>query len=571
MAALLALYGERPTTAQGLTKALLNHERRYWLGVLANFNSPEPERRAEQLLALTTLAGGFATPKAAEPYWVKARGRVLSTGEFNSLFRALAMLYPGTQGLQALRPDLLGEALVAQALLRPGADTLLDAVLTSNATQPIRRNALTVLARLSTQRPDLRETLVDPLSRQFSHCCKDVVAVSAETTSRLPELAELAFARLSSTSKSQVAGLLAPLFKEESVQLAGLGCLVSEYLAEKSREKFEKKFGKPDQLVEYAQALATYAIALGRIGRYQQACAVGLKGLDLYRQLPVKDINRFEPDYARSLNNYASYLSDVGHYEEALEHSREALEIRKRLAEKNPDRFEPNYAMSLNNYAAHLREASQYEEALDRAREALEIHKRLAQKNQDRFEPDYARTLANYASRLSDVGQVEEALAHTREALEIHKRLAQKNPDRFANDLFNTVCLAHFLAWLCDQGNDNDNPDLDQLIASIPTHRRSLMLLLSAFVEACSAADRAARKDAFRRVLLNWADLSMADKTKGEPNWLCAAAWCATFEPADLAEPRWEDSWRQYAERRKDRIPRWMLDVARRLEFQWPG
>jgi glycosyltransferase involved in cell wall biosynthesis len=35
MAALLALYGERPTTAQGLTKALLNHERRYWLGVLA--------------------------------------------------------------------------------------------------------------------------------------------------------------------------------------------------------------------------------------------------------------------------------------------------------------------------------------------------------------------------------------------------------------------------------------------------------------------------------------------------------------------------------------------------------
>ncbi len=575
MAALLALYGERPTTAQGLTKALLNHERRYWAGLLAQFNWPEPERRAEQLLALTTLAGGFATHRAAEPYWKNAKGGVLSTADFNLLFRTLVPLYPGTQGLQALRPDLLGEALVAQALLRPGADTLLDAVLANTATQPTRRNALTVLARLSNQRLDLQETLVDAISRQFRHCCKDIVAVSTETTSRLPELVELAFMRLSAINKSQVAGLLAPLLEEESVQLAGLDCLVHGYLAEKSSEKSKKKSGTPDQIAEHARILANYSLSLARIGHYEQACDVARKGLGLYRRLPIKDLkrfepeyatslsnyaedlsdtgkneealdhgrealeirrrlaqknpdrfepdyasslsnyathlsgtgkneealdhgrealeicrrlaqknpDRFEPDYARSLNNYANRLSDVGQDEEALEHAREALEIYNRLTQKNPDRFDPDYARSLNNYASHLSDAGQDEEALEHAREALEIYNRLTQKNPDRFDPDYARSLDNYANRLSEAGKNEEALDHAREALEIRKRLAQKNPDRFTVELFGNICFASFLAWLCDQADDSDKPDLDQLLALIPSHRRSLMLLFSSFAE----------------------------------------------------------------------------------------
>jgi glycosyltransferase involved in cell wall biosynthesis len=570
MAALLALYGERPTTAQGLTKALLNHERRYWLGVLAHFNWPEPERRAEQLLALTTLAGGFATPRIAEPYWVKAKGSVLRTADFNSMFRALATLYPGTQGLQAMRPDLLGEALVAQALLRPDADTLLDAVLSNSATQLIRRNALTVLARLSAQRLDLQETLVDGLLRHFNHCCTDMVAVSTETTSRLPALAELAFTHLSLVSKSQVAGLLAPLLREESVQLAKLSCLVSEYLAEKSRERLEKKSSNPDRIAEYAQALTNYAVALKRIGRYHRACDIGLKGFELYHRLTAKDLKRFEPDYAMSLSNYASHLGEAGQHEEGLDRAREAMEIYKRLAQKNPDRFEPEYARSLDNYEIFLSHVGQNEEAIEHTREALEIRKRLAQKNPDRFEPEYARSLNNYGNRLSDVGQNEEALEHACKALEINKRLVQKNPDRFSDALLNNICLAHFLTWLCDQADDSDKSDPSQLMTFIPPHRRSLMLLFSAFVEGCSAANRAARNDAFRRVLSLWDDLSMADKTSGEPYWLCAAAWCATFEPAEVVETEWEVSWRQYVKQRNGRVPQWMLDVARRLEFQWP-
>jgi len=85
MAALLALHGERPTTAEGLTKALLNHEVRYWRGLLTSFGWPEPERLASQLLALATLAGGFATPREARPYWATATASSLARSDFETL------------------------------------------------------------------------------------------------------------------------------------------------------------------------------------------------------------------------------------------------------------------------------------------------------------------------------------------------------------------------------------------------------------------------------------------------------------------------------------------------------
>jgi tetratricopeptide (TPR) repeat protein len=617
MAALLALYGEAPTTAQGLTRALLHHERRYWIGLLSQFNWLEPDRRAEQLLALSTLAGGFATPRAAEPYWAKAKGDVLTTADFNALFRTLATLYPGTQGLQALRPDILGEALVAQALLHAGGETLLDAVLDNAASKPIRRNALTVLARLSTQRSDVQETLIEAFTRHFAHCCQELVAVGAETASQLPALAELAFARLSSVSKSQAAGLLEPLLREQSVQLAGLSCMVSEYLVEKARDRFEKKPDNLDRMAEYARALNSNAVDLARIGNVREACEVSLIGLELYHRLTAKNPNRYEPSYALSLSNHASYLSEAGRDEEALEHSHRALEIDKRLAHKNPDRhepgyaaslsnyanhlsdvglyedaldydrraleirerlarknpnlYEPHYATSLSNYASHLGNAGQYEEALEYSRRALEIRERLAEDNSDRYEPDYAASLSNYANRLSEAGRYEEALDHARQSLKLYEQLAAKNIKRNAESLFASICFADFLAWLCDKERDVAKSDLDQVMASVPLHQHPLMLLFSAFVEACWATTRDSRVNAFRQALTVWNDLSIASKTRGEPYWLCAVGWCAKYEPANLLETDWLDVWRRFAEQRKGRMPEWMVDVARRLEFEWPG
>ena len=708
IAALLAFYGESQTTAQGLTKALLNHERRYWEGLLAPYGWVEPGRRAEQLLALTTIAGGFDTPRAATPYWEKAKGNVLSLAEFSLLFRALATLYPGTQGLQALRPDLLGEALVAQAVLRPGAATLLDAVLSNTATQNVRRNALTVLARLLPRYPDVDEMLVEALIRHFRHCCQDIAAVGTETTSHLPVLAEEAFTRLSPADKSQVAGLLAPSLYQVSLQLNGLNCMISEYLVEKLRENYKKKPNNVERMVEYANALDVFAVNLARMGRYQQAIDVGFIESKLYRQLAVKDPGRFEINYAVSLTNYANHLSDfgqceeafeysrrslviyqrwgqkntsnldsnygatiytyaklaadmdryedaleysrqsiefyqplvqkspekfernyaasltsysinlarAGRYEEALKHSRQSINIHQRLAQKNPDRFQSDYAASLSNHANRLSEVDQYEEALQCSRHCVEIYQKLAQMNPDRFErgfgsslislavylhiisgykealeysqqsieilqkdikknadrvkPDYATSLANHGGYLSDAGQYEEAFEYTRQAQEIYERLAQKRITGYAEQLVMNTCSLRFHAWLCGKNEGGYQLDLDEMMAHILPSRRPLTSLMLAFADACLTTDQVSRAHAFHQVFSKWYDLSAGSKSLGKAYWLCSAAWLASFGQADLGVSHWESSFRQYSNQLNGCVPRWMLEVARRLEFQWP-
>jgi tetratricopeptide (TPR) repeat protein len=847
MAALLALYGERPITAEGITRALLNHERRYWKRLLAHFNWAEPERRAEQLLALATLAGGFPISREARKIWDQASRADISAGDFNSLFRELAALYPGTQGLEPLSPDLLGEALVAQAVLRPQSETVLDAVLADSATKDVRKNALTVLARLSPHRLDLHETIVDALVRKSGQSWKDLVEVSAETVSRLPELAEEAFGRLSSVGKGNVAGLLAPVFREESVQFAELSSLVFGYLAEKSRMRFEQRprdlerlasyasdmtafaaqvyyngdreravklgsqgvelyrrltqknrdrfesgfaialdnyasylsevgkddealtrakqalellerlsqktperferyyaislsnyanrladLGKDDEALahtkqalgirkrlsqkdperfeseyatslnnyanrlrdvgkddealshakqaleirerlsqkkpdrfepdyaaslsnyanrlgdvgkddealahakqalqiderlsqkkperfepDYATSLSNYANRLSEVGKQDEALAYAKRALEISERLSQKKPERFEPDYAASLSNYASHLSragkenealayakqaleiserlsqkkperfepvyatslsnyasqlsELGKEDEALAYAKQALEIRERLSQKKPERFEPEYATSLNNYASQLSELGKEDEALAYAKQALEIRERLSQKKPERFEPDYATSLSNYANLLSDVGKDEEALAYANQALEIRERLSEKNAVRFAEELFTTRCTTSFFGWLSGRPQRLDHTDLNQLLTLIRPHQRPLMFIFSEFVAGCYAEPEHNKLEAFRAVVTRWHDLSMAQRNSARSYWLCAAAWWGARFDKDLVVLDWNDEWTHFVKKRNSAIPKWMLEVAIRLGFEWPA
>jgi len=477
MAALLALYGERPTTAEGLTRALLNHERRYWRRLLARFKGAIPERYVQQLLTLSTLTGGLATPKVALSLLRTASVNPLRDAVFSELFYALMPLYPGKQGLQAVRPDLLGEALVAHALLCPEAADLLDAVLSSSASNSVRRHTLTVIARLFAQRSDLHMTLMEALIRNFNHCYTEIIEVAIETNGQLLPLAEKAFACLVPAQKSQVAGLLEPLIREESIQLSRLGCQVTEYLVEKFHHKYSKKTNCVETMINYADALLNHSINLSRIGRAEDSLSCAKEALDHFDKLSPKNKIRFESMYStilgnyanclrnvgkyekaltyyqmsitnrprpsqknsdryesensKLLSNYATSLSDAGRYEEALTYALQSLEIYQRLSQKNSDRYESEYAKSLNNCATSLSDAGRYEEALTYALQSLEIYQSLSQKNSDRYESGYAMSLNNYANSLSDAGRYEEALMHAMQSLEIYQRLSQKNPDRY--------------------------------------------------------------------------------------------------------------------------------------------
>lgn len=563
------------------------------------------------------MAGGFATPKQARPYWETATASDLARSEFDTLFYTLAPLYPGRRGLQAVRPDLLGEALVAQALLRSEGTSLLDAALEPTASHAVRHHALTVLSRLSSQRLDLHEVLVESLTRNARHCLQDAAVVATETLGDLPRLVETAFGRAPPAIKSQVAGLLRPLLQEESVQLAEFACVVTEYLVEKSSQKQSRKALSAAAMAEYAKVLDDHAVMLCRAGRYEAAPEPARQALEIRRRLAQTRSDRYEPDYARSLSNYAGHLREVGQSEAALEPARQASEILRRLAQTRLDRYEPEYATSLSNYAEHLREVGQSEVALEHARQALDIRRRLAQIRPDRCEPDYAISLNNYTNHLSAVGQSEAALEHAREALEIQRRLAQTRPDRyepkyggslhnyairlsevgqsvaglqqavqslaiynrlavhrperFNYNVNNTACLMRFLSWVCDRtAIDCALPDPDAIPPTIHPHRRYELEVNAAFLRACLASEEASRRDAFKRMESAWGSLTVAGKTATRANWLCAAAWCATHAPDVLGVPDWQTQWQSFVTQRKGHIPWWMLEVARRLSFRWP-
>ncbi|ASF47964.1 tetratricopeptide repeat protein [Methylovulum psychrotolerans] len=449
MAALLALFDEYPQTAEGLTRALLNHERRYWAQALTDSDLPKPEILAQQLLALATLAGGFAAPNQAHNYWGAVSDYPLQPLEMAVLFNALTPLYPGSgnQRLPAMQPDLLGEALVAQTLLQAQGARLLDAVLREDALQ---YSALTVLARLSGHRPDVEGVLVAGLIRNFGKCCRTILVVAVETPGKLTALACAAFRGLTPAGQSHAAGLLSGFFKHESVELGYLAYEVALSEKNKADKKLAKKPKDIGAKEGYAQSLGNLSVALYRIGKNDETVSFTQQVVAIYKQLAEKNPDRFEPDYAKSLNNYAAFLRDAGQYAEAQGFAQQALAIRKRLAEKNPDRFEPDYASSLSSYASCLSDAGQYAEAQGFVQQALAIRKRLAEKNPDRFEPDHASSLSSYANRLGEAGQYAEALGFAQQALAIRKRLAEKNPDRFEPD--HAISLNNYANRLSDAG-----------------------------------------------------------------------------------------------------------------------
>jgi len=454
MAALLALYGERPSTAIGLTQSLLNHERRYWLETLKALDLINPQQHALDLLALTTLSNGFKTPKQAYEYYAKAKPGLISQPVFSHLFKQLEPLYPGTQGLQSIQPDIFGEALVAQSLQPTTCLDLLNVVLGNSAEKTVQQHALTILARLSLHAPELDGVLIQAMQSNFVACCLELVDVAVQTQSRLPNLAQQAFQQLTLQQKSQAAGLLENRFEHESLCLAELAYEVAFFIKEKSAHKLQKKPTDIQLLSKHAADLRSLAVDASRLGKAIDAVNFGGQALQVFKQLIQRDQVQFEPDYALSLNNYASHLSDLGQNIEVVGYAQQALVIHERLAQQRPDRFEPDYAMSLSNYASHLMNLDRNDEATGYALQALTIRERLAQQRPDLFEPDYAVSLSNYASHLSDLGRNDEAAGYAQQALAIRERLVQQRPDRFEPGYANS--LNNYANCLGDLGRNDE-------------------------------------------------------------------------------------------------------------------
>jgi tetratricopeptide (TPR) repeat protein len=500
MGALLALHGERPATAEGLTKALLHHERRYWRRVVAQLCAEHPTAaisgtHAEEVMTIATLCGSFSSAAEARTVWRSwsaASGTDLSPSHQRIIAEKLASLYSDGRKLEPLKPDLLGEALVTGALLRAGGDDLINMALRGERLPSQRKQALTVVARLSVQRPDVEEVVTTGVANNFASCAADLVAVAAHTDGRLSEWAERAFDALSGPTKSQVIGILAPFFLHETVRLAQLACAVSRADVERAKDKWTRRPADKRRQLDYAMALTNHAIDLLRAGRAALATArdsvavfqqltpsertIGQKqyasALDTYANLLAAEgqyqeallhcdialrlrerLAKAEPrgvtsDVARSLSNQSAHLAAIGDFEGALERARRALAIRERLMETKADVLAPELAVSLASVARMLAFRGDHSEAREKARTALQLRERLAERNPDRFEGDLAESLSDYSDRLAEHGECENALALSLRALEVSERLAQTNPGRFERDLA-TVLRSH--SWRLEE------------------------------------------------------------------------------------------------------------------------
>ena len=395
MAALIALHGERPKSAEALTRTLVNHERRYWSKALSDLATGAGmiEQQAALLMALATLANGIATAREIEKIWLSAGGenRLPQTavcGPYPALPR------PPRTGRLASRPARRSTDRTSTDYPDRTGFAGRSARAKQSTPAPIELDCITRLLR---NREDLGPIIEDALVEHFSSCIDDLVAVCIQTPSPFPQIAEAAYAHLNKPAQSQAAGILERHVKFDILPLTGLDVLASQTLVDNKAKQMKIK-GTLGAKMEYGCAMHNLSIALYRDGQNETALNAARQAVEIHQNIAKAKPMRFENNLATSLCNYSNGLADQGRNEEALTTAKQSLEIRQMLTKAQPECLEPELATSFGNYSNRLSEQGSTDEALAAAKQAVDIYQKLAKGNSERFEPELAMSISNYAN-----------------------------------------------------------------------------------------------------------------------------------------------------------------------------
>lgn len=571
MAALLALRGEQPKSSDGITRAVLNHEQRYWAATLANAKINQDVSLAKKLLALVTLAGNFQTARQAFSYWELLDDANISLANFSKVFNCLVPLYPGSQGLQAIKPDLLGEELVAQVLLSSG-DNLLTAVLNKTSSEKIREHALTLLARLSDYKPDLLPIIETSLVVHLASNIKSIISVATETASKLPELASQALKKQPRATQNSLATQLSHLIVNDSLALNILCCEASRIIYEKSKLKARKKNNLRNLNIQSAfiGSIINYSWSLYKIGNNADALNISKEGLEIGDNLLSKGSSQEKAIYAQSLSNHAVYLGGSGKEIEAEGIAQQALTIREKLAEQYPERYQSVLATSLSNYANRLSDLDKTVQAEGIAKQALIIREKLAEQNPDRYQLNLAGSLNNYASILSDLGKTVEAEDVAQQALTIREKLVEQNPKKHACRFVSACFECDLLSWQNGKSTGLREFPVEDYFEYIQEVDLAKIKFFMVFISAIKATDLENKKILFKKIVDMYIDFSISQKVNCEEYFHCAFAWLFSRKLPLKGDEKWLRDWLKYKEQRNSNIPKWMLFVAKKLEFTFP-
>jgi tetratricopeptide (TPR) repeat protein len=320
---------------------------------------------------------------------------------------ALQDALPGQElgSVDAIRPDLVGEAVILQAVSELRMSIKQQAGLVERAW---RRSGSPVIARLVRMAQDYGGTDRKHQSLVWLdhtvHLTNDAVAlrgIISELPSRTVILREVA-------AKTQ-------------------GRMVSALLKHPPAE--------PEQQWALAEGLTNFAIRLRDIGRNGEALVAARNSVTVWRSLAMQHPDSILPGLALALNNLANALNEAGRCNEAAAAAKEAVDLYRLLDYQHPEIFRFDFAGSLANLAERLSQVGQHSQALIASQEAVRLFAILRDSDPDIIAPNFAQALTGLGRRLHEVGRHGEALAALEAALMQFRELASRQPDAFRPDL----------------------------------------------------------------------------------------------------------------------------------------
>jgi len=196
----------------------------------------------------------------------------------------------------------------------------------------------------------------------------------------------------------------------------------------------------PEVRCRLAAAFNNHAAALSELGRHEDALIQAQQSAKLFHALAEEQPNAFAADLAMSLNTLAAIQRGSGGLNDALAAAHEALTLYRDLAAQRPDMFRPKLATALNNIAAMFSGLGQREEAVNAAMEAVALYRDLVKSNPETYTSYLAGTLNTLAVTLRELGRRDEALKAVEESVALNRNLAARHPDAGVPDLVMSLC-----------------------------------------------------------------------------------------------------------------------------------
>lgn len=451
LAALLDTSAAEPMpTRRDPVLRVLDHERRHWTSTAAPYAVPDPHPlRLDQVVAAATLFGADEVATARTVLTTLPTFDREGLDIVDRYRRWLAAIYPGAAALNPLRPDRLGEDLVAATL--DEQPEMVAAVAPVLDEEQLTR-ALTVLGRAAPRHRHVQRAMTTLLGAD----APNRIPVGIWVATRLSDGAALVevLARLGDgTDADEAQQVILANLPERSLALAAFAVVRTRAALDHLLRQAD-----PDPL-KIARLRHDLSLRLDTIGDYDQALAAISQAVEYFRTEMAGGNRDLEPDLGLALNTLAGALSQLGFNEDGLESAAESVALLRQRYSASPE-LRTYLATSLMTYGNLLGNLAQPAESVAAIEEAVAFQLAEVRESDEEDLTDrlsrYAAGLDNLSIAFAAAGELSQALVTVSKAVQIYRYLDGVSSDEFRVDLIRglvNLCAAHSHLGQPDEGH----------------------------------------------------------------------------------------------------------------------